>query len=56
MCDGAWKPTKRLLKNAELVVLPSVFQKNISGYITHVNYLNGAYLIILNVDIYFFID
>ncbi|KAM7364026.1 putative ATP-dependent RNA helicase spindle-E isoform 2-T2 [Cochliomyia hominivorax] len=36
MCDGAWRPTKRLLKNAELVVLPSVFQKNISGYITHI--------------------
>lgn len=36
MIDGAWKPTKRLLVNAELVVLPSVFQKNISGYITHV--------------------
>lgn len=36
MSDGAWRPTKRLLKNAELVVLPSVFQKHISGYITHV--------------------
>ncbi|KNC34771.1 hypothetical protein FF38_01968 [Lucilia cuprina] len=43
MCDGAWRPTKRLLKNAELVVLPSVFQKNISGYITHIENCSKFY-------------
>uniref|UniRef100_A0A1I8QEN2 Probable ATP-dependent RNA helicase spindle-E n=1 Tax=Stomoxys calcitrans TaxID=35570 RepID=A0A1I8QEN2_STOCA len=43
MCDGAWKPTKRLLVNAELVVLPSVFQKDISGYITHIETCSKFY-------------
>ncbi|XP_073816762.1 probable ATP-dependent RNA helicase spindle-E isoform X2 [Musca autumnalis] len=43
MCDGVWKPTKRLLINAELVVLPSVFQKDISGYITHIETCSKFY-------------
>uniref|UniRef100_A0A1A9UDK7 Probable ATP-dependent RNA helicase spindle-E n=1 Tax=Glossina austeni TaxID=7395 RepID=A0A1A9UDK7_GLOAU len=36
MCDGMFKPSDRHIQNVELVVLPSVFQKNITGYITHI--------------------
>ncbi|XP_061390701.1 probable ATP-dependent RNA helicase spindle-E [Musca vetustissima] len=43
MYDGAWRPTKRLLVNAELVVLPSVFQRNISGLITHIETCSKFY-------------
>ncbi|XP_075145158.1 putative ATP-dependent RNA helicase spindle-E [Haematobia irritans] len=43
MYDGAWKPNKRLLVNAELIVLPSVFQKDMSGYITHIETCSKFY-------------
>ncbi|XP_054743401.1 probable ATP-dependent RNA helicase spindle-E [Anastrepha obliqua] len=36
MVEGIWQPTKKQIKNPELIVLPSVFQKMIRGYITHI--------------------
>ncbi|KAI9577311.1 hypothetical protein GQX74_013020 [Glossina fuscipes] len=43
MCDGTFKPTDRHIQNVELVVLPSVFQKNITGYITHIETCSKFY-------------
>lgn len=36
--DGEWQLVQESLKHADLIVLPSVFQKKLRGQITHVNY------------------
>lgn len=35
--NGEWQLVKEPLKHADLIVLPSVFQKKIRGQITHVS-------------------
>ncbi|XP_011209559.2 probable ATP-dependent RNA helicase spindle-E [Bactrocera dorsalis] len=43
MVEGVWQPVKKQIKNPELVVLPSVFQKMIRGYITHIESCSKFY-------------
>lgn len=38
--DGEWQLVQESLKHADLIVLPSVFQKKLRGQITHVNTFN----------------
>lgn len=35
--NGEWQLVKENLKHADLIVLPSVFQKKLRGQITHVS-------------------
>ncbi|XP_067635728.1 probable ATP-dependent RNA helicase spindle-E [Eurosta solidaginis] len=43
MVEGVWRPNKKPIKNPELIVLPSVFQKMIRGYITHIENCSKFY-------------
>uniref|UniRef100_A0A1A9W595 Probable ATP-dependent RNA helicase spindle-E n=1 Tax=Glossina brevipalpis TaxID=37001 RepID=A0A1A9W595_9MUSC len=43
ICNGVFKPIDRMVQHVALVVLPSVFQKNIIGYITHIETCSKFY-------------
>ncbi|XP_055923260.1 probable ATP-dependent RNA helicase spindle-E [Eupeodes corollae] len=43
MFEGTWIPTKKQIKNPELVVIPNVFTKQTRGYLTHIEHCGKFY-------------